>query len=60
MKIKKLEKRVQFIFKRNPLPNLSKEQMRQIYGAGTTTEGGVPSTEPGCVENKPTLATVSN
>jgi len=57
----KLTKRVQFIFKRKSFMNLTKEQMRNIYGGGKImTNPGGPSTEPGCVENKPTLETVSN
>lgn len=61
MNNKKLVKKVQFIFKRRAIMNLTHEQMRTIRGgnATITTEGG-PSTEPGCVENKPTIGTVSN
>ncbi|MBT2559781.1 class I lanthipeptide [Pedobacter sp. ISL-68] len=58
MKNKKLEKRVQFIFKRKSITNLTKEQMRHVKGGdGPTTE--IPSTLPGCVEDKPTLNTIS-
>lgn len=56
---KKLIKRVQFVFKRKPIMNLTKEQMRQIYGGDTTVTTGL-SSEPTCVENKPTVGTVSN
>ena len=62
MKDKKLVKRVQFIFKRRATSHLSLEQMRNVRGGNsvtTTVEQG-PSTEPGCVENKPTIGTVSN
>jgi hypothetical protein len=61
MKNKKLEKRVSFIFKRKPSESLSKEQMRAVMGGNnpTDTVGGGQSTLPGCVEDKPTLQTVS-
>lgn len=60
MKPKKLEKRVQFIFKRNSMVNLTKEQMRRIYGGdGTTVSGGDLSTNHGCAEQK-TLVTISD
>ncbi|MGN8056044.1 hypothetical protein ACTJKN_07220 [Pedobacter sp. 22163] len=60
MNNKKLTKRVQFVFKRKPIMNLTKEQMRQIYGGDTTGTTAGLSTEPTCVENKPTVGTVSN
>jgi hypothetical protein len=48
MNNKKLIKRVQFVFKRKPIMNLTKEQLRKVRGgAGTTTEGGI-SIDPGC------------
>ncbi|RLJ75157.1 hypothetical protein BCL90_3506 [Pedobacter alluvionis] len=61
MNNKKLVKRVQFIFKKKAIMNLTKEQMRNVRGGdGTITNPGGPSTDPGCVENKPTLETISN
>lgn len=43
MKNKKLEKKTLFVFKKNNLTNLTKEQMRKIYGGDgpTTTENPV-------------------
>jgi len=51
MKNKKLEKKTVFVFKRNNMTNLTKEQMRRIYGGNGINEseaGGNPSTLPGC------------
>ncbi|MCZ4224445.1 hypothetical protein [Pedobacter rhodius] len=49
MKTNKLEKKVQFIFKRRPAGNLSKQQMQTVKGGNgpqKPTEG--PSVDPGC------------
>ncbi|WP_157280234.1 hypothetical protein [Pedobacter borealis] len=46
MKIKKLEKKTVFVFKKNNLTNLTKEQMRRIYGGDsiiTDDRGGASS-----------------
>jgi ABC-type phosphate transport system substrate-binding protein len=60
MKNKKLEKKTLFVFKKNNLTNLTKEQMRRIYGGETTNgAGGDLSTNHGCVEQK-TLVTISD
>jgi len=59
MKNKKLEKKTVFVFKKNNFTNLTKEQMRRIYGGGTTEAGGDLSTNHGCVEQK-TLVTISD
>ncbi|QXU40502.1 hypothetical protein [Pedobacter sp. D749] len=49
MKNKKLEKKTLFVFKKNNLTNLTKEQMRRINGGDHPTSN--LSGEPGC-ENK--------
>ena len=60
MKAKKIEKRIVFIFKKNPFNNLSKEQMQKVKGGiSDATNGGGASTQPGCVEDKPTVGTIS-
>ncbi|MCX2494823.1 hypothetical protein OQX63_15145 [Pedobacter sp. PF22-3] len=59
MKNKKLEKKTVFIFKRNNMTHLTKEQMRRIYGGGTTVDGGDISTNQGCAEQK-TLVTIGD
>jgi hypothetical protein len=58
MKNKKLEKKTLFVFKKNNLINLTKEQMRRIYGGETTTGGSGLSGDPGC-PNKTIANTVS-
>ncbi|KIA96914.1 hypothetical protein OC25_00435 [Pedobacter kyungheensis] len=59
MKDKRLEKKVQFTFKRKPLQNLSKEQMRNIMGGEEdNTTKGRPSVEAECTVVKlPTVNT---
>jgi len=47
MKNKKLEKKTLFVFKKNNLTNLTKEQMRKIYGGDGPT-GGDHSGTPEC------------
>jgi len=59
MKNKKLEKKTLFVFKKNNLINLTKEQMRKIYGGETTTGGSGLSGDPAC-PNKTILNTVSD
>jgi len=39
MKNKKLEKKTVFVFKKNNMTNLTKEQMRRIYGGNLTSDG---------------------
>ncbi|KLT64762.1 MULTISPECIES: hypothetical protein [Pedobacter] len=57
---KKLKKTTMFIFKRKPAFHLSKEEMQKIKGGGGNTSDDIPpSTLPGCVEDKPTLGTIS-
>ncbi|WP_426326004.1 hypothetical protein [Pedobacter sp. R-06] len=59
MKNKKLEKKTLFVFKRNNMTNLTKEQMRRINGGGETTTGGSGlSGDPAC-PNKTIANTVS-
>jgi len=51
MKNKKLEKKTVFIFKKNNLINLTKEQMRRIYGGNLPNHlesAGNASTLPDC------------
>jgi len=57
MKLKKLEKRIQFIFKRKNIVNLTKEQMRKINGGDNPTSGN-DSGLPGCqdVTNQATVS----
>lgn len=46
---KKLTKRVQFVFKKKAIKNLTKEQMRNVRGGdGTKTTDGNPSADPAC------------
>ncbi|MBB6236092.1 hypothetical protein HDC90_000698 [Pedobacter sp. AK013] len=49
MKNKKLEKKTVFIFKKNNLTNLTKEQMKRINGGGPTG-GNDPSAGVTCPE----------
>ena len=49
MKNKKLKKKTVFVFKQNNMANLTKEQMRRIYGGDGPTSN--LSGEPDC-ENK--------
>jgi hypothetical protein len=59
MKTNKLKRHTLFIFKKQ-LAGLSKEEMKRVRGGNSpTTENPPLSTLPGCVEDKPTLNTVS-
>lgn len=59
MKNKKLKKKTVFVFKRNNMTNLTKEQMRKIYGGETTTGGSGLSGDATCPD-KTILKTVSD
>lgn len=54
MKNKKLEKKTLFVFKKNNLTNLTKEQMRRINGGDGTTSNlsGQPECENKTVHNQ--------
>lgn len=56
MKPKKLEKKTAFIFKKNVINDLSKDQMNKINGGGTN--GGDWSGNPACKNFS--VKTVSN
>lgn len=57
MKTKKLEKKTVFLFKKNNLSNLTKEQMRNINGGDG--EGEI-STGQGCIGQKTTIVTMND
>ncbi|GGH03267.1 hypothetical protein [Pedobacter zeae] len=59
MKNTKLEKKTAFIFKRKAFMNLTKDQMRTVIGGNNPTDTVGQSTQPGCVEDKTTVGTVS-
>jgi hypothetical protein len=59
MKTKKLEKRIQFIFKKNAISNLDKDQLIKINGGIGLTHGGAHSGNPHCDEQKTVQQTVS-
>lgn len=60
MKTKKLEKKIQFIFKKNAISNLDKDQLVKINGGNGHTYGGIHSGNPHCDEQKTVQQTVSS